>query len=146
MLSVMSALIKLQQLVRPPLSKSVQFIFRKSDPSTFREVLKDVRTRGIYSIIIDTRPESLPHLLTAVSVLTFYLIRQKYWSVGQTDNQYISRPYFGTKWQQICLQNEYSMIRPFVLIEGRINLLNSIDCKMTSFIKQPISINSNLPW
>lgn len=61
-----SALIKLQQLVRPPLSKTVQFIFRKSNPLTFREILKDVRTRGIYSIIIDTKPESLPHLLTAV--------------------------------------------------------------------------------
>ena len=73
-----TALIKLQQLVRPPLSKSVSFIFRKSNPSTFREVLKDVRTRGIYSIIIDTRPESLPNLLTAVSVPTFYLIYQIY--------------------------------------------------------------------
>ncbi len=66
---ILTALIKLQQLVRPPLSKTVQFIFRKSDPSNFRVILKDVRTRGIYSIIIDTRPESLPHLLTAVSIL-----------------------------------------------------------------------------
>ncbi|CAG2109402.1 unnamed protein product [Medioppia subpectinata] len=59
-------LIKLQQLVRPPLSKTVTFIFRKSNPTNFREILKDVRTRGIYSIIIDTRPESLPHLLAAI--------------------------------------------------------------------------------
>lgn len=61
------ALIKLQQLERSPLPKSVQFFFRKSSPELFRDTLRDVRTRGIYSIIIDTKPENLPHLLTAVS-------------------------------------------------------------------------------
>lgn len=65
----LTALIKLQQLVKPPQLKYVQFIFRKSGVDTFRDVLRDVRTRGIYSIIIDTKPESLPVLLTAVSYL-----------------------------------------------------------------------------
>lgn len=60
------ALIKLQQLVRPPLSKQVQFIFRKGNALSFRDVLIDVRSRGVYSLIIDTRPESLPKILNAV--------------------------------------------------------------------------------
>lgn len=60
-------MIKLQQLVRPPLSKQIQFIFRKGNALSFRDVLLDVRTRGVYSLIIDTRPESLPKILHAVS-------------------------------------------------------------------------------
>ena len=69
-----TALIKLQSLVNPPMHKTIQFTFRKSDKFQFRETLKDIRTRGIYSMIIDTRPENLPHLLTAVSfwVLIFF--------------------------------------------------------------------------
>lgn len=62
------SLIKLQQLVRPPLSKQVQFIFRKGNVHTFRDILLDVRSRGVYSLIIDTRPESLPRILSAVSI------------------------------------------------------------------------------
>ncbi|RWS04230.1 glutamate receptor ionotropic: kainate 2-like protein [Dinothrombium tinctorium] len=60
------ALIKLQQLLKPPMPKEVQFTFRKSDSSQFRDTLKDIRTRGIYSLIIDTKPENLPSLLTAI--------------------------------------------------------------------------------
>ncbi|XP_017488759.1 PREDICTED: glutamate receptor ionotropic, kainate 2-like, partial [Rhagoletis zephyria] len=60
------SLIKLQQLVRPPLSKQVQFIFRKGNALSFRDVLIDVRARGVYSLIIDTRPESLPKILNAI--------------------------------------------------------------------------------
>lgn len=60
------ALIKLQQLVKPPLNKKIQFIFRKSNALSFRDVLMDVRARGVYSLIIDTRPESLPKVLHAV--------------------------------------------------------------------------------
>ncbi|KAH7645139.1 glutamate receptor [Dermatophagoides farinae] len=60
------SLIKLQQLVKPPLSKQIQFIFRKGNALSFRDVLLDVRTRGVYSLIIDTRPESLPKILHAI--------------------------------------------------------------------------------
>ncbi|KPM04300.1 glutamate receptor, ionotropic kainate 2-like protein 2 [Sarcoptes scabiei] len=60
------ALIKLQQLVKPPLNKKIQFIFRKSNALSFRDVLMDVRARGVYSLIIDTRPESLPKVLHAI--------------------------------------------------------------------------------
>ena len=69
------ALISLQELVRLPLRKSVQFIYRKSSREYFRETLKDIKNRNIYSIIVDTKPESLPLLLTAVSFtsITFIL-------------------------------------------------------------------------
>lgn len=54
-------------MVKPPLGKNVQFIFRKGNSLSFRDVLLDVRSRGVYSLIIDTRPESLPMMLNAVS-------------------------------------------------------------------------------
>lgn len=49
------------------MKKSVQFTFRKATVDQFRETLMDIRMRGIYSMIIDTKPENLHHFLTAVS-------------------------------------------------------------------------------
>ncbi len=65
------ALICLQELVRLPLRKNVQIIYRKSGKDYFRETLRDIKSRNIYSIIVDTKPESLPILLTAVSIFSF---------------------------------------------------------------------------
>ncbi|KAI1298706.1 Glutamate receptor ionotropic, kainate 2 [Halotydeus destructor] len=61
------SLIGLQELVKPPpLPKNVQFVFRKSGPETFRETLRDIKSRSIYSMIIDTKPESVSALLMAI--------------------------------------------------------------------------------
>lgn len=59
-------LIGLQELVKLPLSRNVQFIYRKTSPENFRNTLIDLRDRGIYTMIVDTRPESLPSFFTAV--------------------------------------------------------------------------------
>lgn len=59
-------LIGLQELVKLPLSKNVQFVYRKTSPNNFRDTLIDLRDRGIYTMIVDTRPESLPSFFTAV--------------------------------------------------------------------------------
>lgn len=58
---------QLQALVDPPLAPNVQITFRKSEAKQFRETLRDVRSRGIYSLIVDTRPEHLIHFFAAVS-------------------------------------------------------------------------------
>jgi len=61
------SLIGLQELVKPPaLPKNVQFVFRKSGPETFRETLQDLKSRNIFSMIVDIKPSSLPSFLTAV--------------------------------------------------------------------------------
>ncbi|XP_015781956.1 glutamate receptor ionotropic, kainate 2-like isoform X1 [Tetranychus urticae] len=60
------SLIGLQELIKPPLPKNVQFVFRKTEPQIFRETLLDIKNRNIYSLIVDTKPESLPYLLTAI--------------------------------------------------------------------------------
>ncbi|XP_054715815.1 glutamate receptor ionotropic, kainate 2-like [Uloborus diversus] len=60
------SLISLQELIRPPVPRDLQLIFRKTSVETFRDTLKDVRSRGIFSIVVDTRPQNLPHLLQAI--------------------------------------------------------------------------------
>ncbi|GFY69147.1 glutamate receptor ionotropic, kainate 1, partial [Trichonephila inaurata madagascariensis] len=60
------SLISLQELIRPPVPRDLQVIFRKTSVDTFRDTLKDIRSRGIFSLVVDTRPQNLPHLLQAV--------------------------------------------------------------------------------
>ena len=69
-----TALIKMQQLENPPLGREIQFFYRKSDPSLFHETLNDIKNRGIYSIIIDTKPSNLQLLLSAVSSRNTWLM------------------------------------------------------------------------
>ncbi|XP_022237656.1 glutamate receptor ionotropic, kainate 2-like isoform X1 [Limulus polyphemus] len=61
-----ASLIRLQELVRPPLPQTVQFMFRKCDRNSFRETLRDIKTRGVYSIVADIRQSSVPLLLRAI--------------------------------------------------------------------------------
>ncbi|XP_035214146.1 glutamate receptor ionotropic, kainate 2-like isoform X1 [Stegodyphus dumicola] len=61
-----SALINLQELLKLPVPRNVQYVFRKTDQRGFRDVLRDIKGRGIYSIVVDTKPDNLPHLLKAI--------------------------------------------------------------------------------
>ncbi|XP_035212026.1 glutamate receptor ionotropic, kainate 2-like [Stegodyphus dumicola] len=60
------SLISLQELIRPPVPRDLQVIFRKTSLDTFRDTLKDIRSRGIFSLVVDTKPQNLPHLLQAI--------------------------------------------------------------------------------
>ncbi|GBO40851.1 hypothetical protein AVEN_24055-1 [Araneus ventricosus] len=59
-------LINLQELLKLPVPRNVQYVFRKTDQNGFRDVLRDIKGRGIYSIVVDTKPDNLPHLLKAL--------------------------------------------------------------------------------
>ncbi|XP_055939861.1 glutamate receptor ionotropic, kainate 2-like isoform X2 [Argiope bruennichi] len=61
-----AALINLQELLKLPVPRNVQYVFRKTDQNGFRDVLRDIKGRGIYSIVVDTKPDNLPHLLKAI--------------------------------------------------------------------------------
>ncbi|RWS27543.1 glutamate receptor: ionotropic kainate 2-like protein 2, partial [Leptotrombidium deliense] len=77
-------LIGLQELIKPPqLPKNVQFVFRKSSPLTFRDTLRDIKSRNIYSMVVDAKPDSLPKLLTA-DIEIFELENFKYNFVNMT--------------------------------------------------------------
>ncbi|KAL1436209.1 hypothetical protein MTO96_010946 [Rhipicephalus appendiculatus] len=57
------SLISLQELVRPFPPKNVQYLFRRAE--NFTATLMDIKSRGIYSMIIDVRPENLTAFLRA---------------------------------------------------------------------------------
>lgn len=61
-----TALIGFQELTKLKSLRSVQFVFRKTDPKSFYEALRDLKHRGIYSFVIDTKLESLSHLFKVV--------------------------------------------------------------------------------
>ncbi|KAL3194200.1 hypothetical protein MRX96_016333 [Rhipicephalus microplus] len=58
------SLISLQELVRPFPPKNVQYLFRRAE--NFTATLMDIKSRGIYSMIIDVRPENLTAFLRAI--------------------------------------------------------------------------------
>ncbi|XP_022689054.1 glutamate receptor ionotropic, kainate 2-like [Varroa jacobsoni] len=58
------SLINLQELVRPFPPKNVEYQFRRAD--NFTATLLDIRSRGIYSMIVDVRPENLTAFLRAI--------------------------------------------------------------------------------
>ncbi|KAH9381833.1 hypothetical protein HPB48_016348 [Haemaphysalis longicornis] len=60
---LVAALISLQELVRPFPPKNVQYLFRRAE--NFTATLMDIKSRGIYSMIIDVRPENLTAFLRA---------------------------------------------------------------------------------
>ena len=83
------SLIGLQELVKPPaLPKNVQFIFRKSSSETFRETLQDLKSRNIFSMIVDIKPESLPSFLTAVLQVQMNDYKYHYHFTTFVSNQY----------------------------------------------------------
>ncbi|XP_028968488.1 glutamate receptor ionotropic, kainate 2 [Galendromus occidentalis] len=58
------SLINLQELVRPFPPKNVEYQFRRAE--NFTATLLDIRSRGIYSMIVDVRPENLTAFLRAI--------------------------------------------------------------------------------
>lgn len=50
--------------MRPFPPKNVQYLFRRAE--NFTATLMDIKSRGIYSMIIDVRPENLTAFLRAV--------------------------------------------------------------------------------
>lgn len=63
----LSGLFKLQDLVKaPPISKMEMYI-RQANPSTYRHVLKEIRQKEIYKLIVDTNPDHTYAFFRAVS-------------------------------------------------------------------------------
>ena len=60
-------LMKLQDIIRAPPNKNVEIYIRQGVPNTYREVLKEVKHKEIYSVIVDTRPENMHLFLRCVS-------------------------------------------------------------------------------
>ncbi|KAF2357618.1 Ionotropic glutamate receptor L-glutamate and glycine-binding domain [Trinorchestia longiramus] len=63
-------LIKLQELVKNPPKDHMEYLLRQGSPGSYRELLKEIKNREIYNVIVDTKAENMNHFLRG------YLLRQ----------------------------------------------------------------------
>ena len=62
-----AGLVKLQDLIRTPPDMDIDIALRQGSPDTFRHVLKEIKSREIFNLLVDTKAESMPAFLRAVS-------------------------------------------------------------------------------
>ncbi len=56
-------------------SSATELYIRQATPETYRQVLKEIRQKEIFKIIVDTNPNYINRFLRAVSgILKFYLL------------------------------------------------------------------------
>ncbi|XP_024084773.1 glutamate receptor ionotropic, kainate 2-like [Cimex lectularius] len=59
-------LMKLRELVRSPEDRDVEVHLRQADPSNYRAVLKEVKSKEIHNLLVDARPENIRSFLKKV--------------------------------------------------------------------------------
>lgn len=62
-------LFKLQDLVKAPGVTKTEMYIRQASPASYRQVLREVRQKDIYKLIIDTNPRNIQQFFRAVSVV-----------------------------------------------------------------------------
>lgn len=65
-------MIKLRELVRS--EHEVDVYLRQVTPDTYRRVLKEIKAKEIYNLVVDTRPENMQHFLRGVGKKKIYII------------------------------------------------------------------------
>lgn len=65
-ISMVSGLIKLQDLMRAPPDLEMEAYIRQASPSNFRDVLKEIKNKDIFNLVVDTNPENINQFLRAV--------------------------------------------------------------------------------
>ncbi|KAJ3660246.1 hypothetical protein Zmor_004702 [Zophobas morio] len=59
-------LIKLRELVRSPHNHDLEIHLRQADPESYRAVLKEIKSKEIHNIVIDTKPSNMQHFLKGI--------------------------------------------------------------------------------
>ncbi|KAK6645241.1 hypothetical protein RUM43_001517 [Polyplax serrata] len=62
-----AGLFKLQDLVKSPPNSKTEMYIRQANPSTYRHVLKEIRQKEIYKLLVDTNPAHTNAFFRAVS-------------------------------------------------------------------------------
>lgn len=62
-----SGLFKLQDLVKSPPSTRTEMYIRQAGPGSYRQVLREIKHKEIYKLIIDTDPAHMQQFFRAVS-------------------------------------------------------------------------------
>jgi ionotropic kainate glutamate receptor 2 len=64
-----TGLIKLQDLVKGPPAMRTDMYIRQATPATYRHVLREVRHKEIFKLIVDTNPRHMYRFFRAVSTV-----------------------------------------------------------------------------
>jgi hypothetical protein len=64
-----TGLIKLQDLVKAPPAMRTEMYIRQATPGTYRQVLRDIRHKEIFKLIVDTNPRHMYRFFRAVSTI-----------------------------------------------------------------------------
>ncbi|XP_073985733.1 glutamate receptor ionotropic, kainate 2-like isoform X2 [Rhodnius prolixus] len=59
-------LMKLRELVRPPVDRDVEVHLRQADPSNYKAVLKEIKNKDIHNLLVDTRSHNIRTFLKRV--------------------------------------------------------------------------------
>ena len=54
-------------MIRAPTAKPMEVLLRQASPDTYKEVLKEVKAKEFYNLVIDTKPENMNFFLKGVS-------------------------------------------------------------------------------
>ncbi|XP_063237622.1 glutamate receptor ionotropic, kainate 2 isoform X1 [Bacillus rossius redtenbacheri] len=71
-------LFKLQDLVKLPPAVRMDLYIRQSSPATYRQVLREVRQKDIFKLIVDTNPRHIPQFFRAILQLQMNDYRYHY--------------------------------------------------------------------
>lgn len=63
-----TGLFKLQELVKAPAAAKTEMYIRQAGPTSYRQVLREVKQKEIYKLIVDTNPRYIQQFFRAVSV------------------------------------------------------------------------------
>ncbi|XP_044269298.1 glutamate receptor ionotropic, kainate 2 isoform X3 [Tribolium madens] len=71
-------LFKLQELVKAPAAAKTEMYIRQAGPTSYRQVLKEVRQKEIYKLIVDTNPRNIQKFFRAILQLQMNDYRYHY--------------------------------------------------------------------
>lgn len=79
MYMTVAGLFKLQELVKTPTGRSssgrLDVYIRQATPATYRHVLREVRHKDIFKLIVDTNPHHINHFFRAVSTKNAFIAK-----------------------------------------------------------------------
>jgi hypothetical protein len=102
---VFTGLFKLQDLVKVPPTVRTEMYIRQATPGTYRQVLREIRQKEIYKLIVDTNPRNMQQFFRAVSTT-------------------LSNPY-------LACHN----IQRFTVQSGTTSVTMCVNCKISSLVR-----------
>ncbi|KAJ8924615.1 hypothetical protein NQ315_000765 [Exocentrus adspersus] len=69
---------KLQELVKAPAAARTEMYIRQASPTSYRQILREVRQKEIYKLIVDTNPKNIQHFFRAILQLQMNDYRYHY--------------------------------------------------------------------